>query len=211
MKRIAGKSYGSGSKGFTQAHILGSDPVYLRKDSISCELQGEIETTSAYLGSLKAKYNDLQSTEVNLANQKEYSVRIINNCQDLLMNLGSMIFSSQYATYEDSTRTLLLTLEDRLTFLDKELEATEFIKWGADSLHSEWGLVTTRVRKLERVLVTWINNVNIIPVNMMPQYELMLDFLNLLSKWTYYESRYYCKIKILKEETWVSTYDNTVK
>ncbi len=95
----------------------------------------------------------------------------------------------------------------RLDYIDNKLEPTEFIKYGADELSSYWGLLTTQVRVLETHWVRWMNEASIIDSKRL-QYELQEELINLISKWSYSECRYHCKVKGLLVNTWESRHES---
>ena len=195
-KRITAKVVGKGSKGWTQAHNGEDDqPITLRKDHITCVIQSQVDLTNAWLGNVK-RYYDKQ--------QNEY--KLLDSLQDCMFNIGSMIFTPKYATYEVNTNEVIDSLLTRLEYIDKQLLSTEFIKYGADELSSQWALLTTQVRILETHWVRWINETAIVD-SKKPQYELQEDLINLISKWSYSECRYWCKLKGLLVKTWESKHE----
>jgi hypothetical protein len=123
-----------------------------------------------------------------------------------MMNIGAMIFTPKYATYEVNTKDVINSILVRLEYIDNQLEATEFIKYGADEISSFWGLLTTQVRMLETQWVKWMNEASIVD-SKRAQYELQEELINLISKWSYSECRYYCKMKGLLINTWESKHN----
>jgi cob(I)alamin adenosyltransferase len=197
-KRVTSKVVGVGSKGFTHAHNgEDNEPITLRKDHITCVVQAQVDLTNAWLGSVKRFYN------YNI-NNIEY--KLLDSLQDCMMNIGAMIFTPKYATYEVNTRDVINNLLTRLEYIDNQLQPTEFIKYGADEISSYWGLLTTQVRVLETQWVKWMNEASIVDSKRL-QYELQEELINLISKWSYSECRYYCKIKGLLVNTWESKHE----
>ena len=195
-KRVTSKVVGVGSKGFTHAHNgEDNEPITLRKDHITCVVQAQVDLTNAWLGSVKRFYN---------VQQNEY--KLLDSLQDCMMNIGAMIFTPKYATYEVNTKDVINSILVRLEYIDSELEATEFIKYGADEISSYWGLLTTQVRLLETQWVKWMNEASIVD-SKRAQYELQEELINLISKWSYSECRYYCKMKGLLISTWESKHN----
>jgi cob(I)alamin adenosyltransferase len=196
-KRITSKVVGSGSKGFTHAHNgADNEPITHRKGHITCVTQAQVDITSAWLGMVKRFYK---------VEQLEYM--LIDSLQDCMMNIGAMIFTSKYATYEVNTNTVIDSLLVRLEFINATLETTEFIKYGADEVSAYWGLLTTQIRLLETQWVKWIDESSIVD-SKKPQYELQVELINLMSKWSYSEYRYYCKTNNLFVSTWQSNFDD---
>jgi cob(I)alamin adenosyltransferase len=195
-KRVTSKVVGIGSKGFTHAHNgEDNEPITLRKDHITCIVQAQVDLTNAWLGNVKRFYK---------ADDFEYF--LLDTLQDCMMNIGAMIFTPKYACYEVNTENVINTLLERLTVINNNLLPTEFIKYGADEISSFWGLLTTQVRLLETQWVKWMNEASIVD-SKRDQYELQEELINLISKWSYSECRYYCKMKGLLVNTWESKHD----
>lgn len=195
-KRVTSKTVGLGSKGWTHAHNgEDNEPITLRKGHMTCVTQAQVDLTNAWLGSVKRFYK---------TDDIEYE--LLDSLQDCMMNIGSMIFTPKYATYEVNTKEVVANLLTRLEFIDNRLQPTEFIKYGADELSSYWGLLTTQVRLLETQWVKWIDDASIVD-SKKPQYELQEDLINLISKWSYSECRYYCKMNNLLVNTWESNHE----
>ena len=183
-------------KGWTHAHNgEDNEPITHRKDHITCVTQAQVDLTNAWLGNVKRFYNP---------QQHEY--KLLDSLQDCMMNIGAMIFTPRYACYEVNTEQIISKLLERIEFINSKLEPTEFIKYGADELSAQWGLLTTQVRLLETQWVRWINEASIVD-SKRPQYELQEELINLISKWSYTECRHYCKIKGLLVNTWESKHD----
>ena len=206
-KRVTSKVVGVGSKGFTHAHNgEDNEPITLRKDHITCVVQAQVDLTNAWLGAVKRFYNvDTNTQEFNNIESLQYQIEytLLDSLQDCMMNIGAMIFTPKYATYEVNTKDVINNLLARLEYIDSKLEATEFIKYGADEISSYWGLLTTQVRVLETQWVKWMNEASIVDSKRL-QYELQEELINLISKWSYSECRYYCKMTGLLVSTWES-------
>ncbi|MCA6430227.1 MAG: ATP:cob(I)alamin adenosyltransferase [Cytophagales bacterium] len=187
-QRITAKTFGTGAQGFTVAHrtVEGKD-VLVRKDDISCEAYGLIDSVNAWLGRVK-NYNQ--------------SVRLCCELQQAMLNLGSMIFSTLYATYEDNTALTIKHLERRLQEIDPLLNPTEFILYGVDTVHADWCILNTEIRKAESKFVGWVYSQRL-SVEDMQKYAQQIDLLNTASKWAYSEARYYAMTTQQKEETWL--------
>lgn len=195
-KRVTSKTVGLGSKGFTHAHNgEDNEPITLRKDHITCVVQAQVDLTNAWLGNVKRFYKK---------GDEEYF--LLNILQDCMMNIGAMIFTPKYACYDVNTEFVINTLLERLTVINSVLEPTEFIKYGADELSAHWGLLTTQVRLLETQWVKWMNEASIVD-SKRAQYELQEELINLISKWSYSECRYYCKVNNLLVNTWESKHE----
>lgn len=159
----------------------------VRKDDISCEAYGLIDSVNAWLGRVK-NYNQ--------------SVRLCCELQQAMLNLGSMIFSTLYATYEDNTALTIKHLERRLQEIDPLLNPTEFILYGVDTVHADWCILNTEIRKAESKFVGWVYSQRL-SVEDMQKYAQQIDLLNTASKWAYSEARYYAMTTQQKEETWL--------
>lgn len=188
-QRITAKTFGTGAQGFTVAHrtVEGKD-VLVRKDDISCEAYGLIDSVNAWLGRVK-NYNQ--------------SSLLCSELQNAMLNIGAMIFSTLYATYEDNTAKTIRHLERRLAEIDPQLEATEFVLYGVDPTHADWCLLNTEIRKAESKFVGWVYSQRL-SVEDMQKYAQQIDLLNTASKWAFSEARYYAHITQQQQETWVS-------
>lgn len=195
-KRITGKKYGAGKLGMTMAHMTDTnEPVMVRKDHISCQVYGKLESLGAFIGDLKAHLN---------STNKETEILVL--IQNALMNIGSMIFKQSHATYETTFNNLIQILNDRLSYITIHLTSTDFILWGADIIHAKWGIVTTQIRETESKFIKWINEYPI-SQSKLDSYTQVIGLLNLLSKWSYYESRYHLELIKVKPEEWKPTID----
>ena len=188
-QRITAKTFGTGAQGFTVAHrtVEGKD-VLVRKDDISCEAYGLIDSVNAWLGRVK-NYNQ--------------SSLLCSELQNAMLNIGAMIFSTLYATYEDNTAKTIRHLERRLAEIDPQLEATEFVLYGVDPTHADWCLLNTEIRKAESKFVGWVYSQRL-SVEDMQKYAQQIDLLNTASKWAFSEARYYAFTTQQQQETWVS-------
>lgn len=189
MARITPKKFGTGSLGYTTVRRTetGKD-ILKRKDDISCEAYGLLDSVNAWLGRVK-NYNQ--------------SSLLCCELQNAMLNIGSMIFSSLYANYEVNTAKLIKTIEKRLGEVDPLLESTEFILYGVDSIHADWGILNTEIRKAESKFVGWVYSQDI-SIEDMQKYAQQIDLLNLMSKWAYSEARYYAYTTQQQQETWVA-------
>jgi cob(I)alamin adenosyltransferase len=194
-KRVSGKSGGSGDVGYTQAHLTHkgngqTETVSLRKDHISCRVYGEIDSLNAALGKVKAHYGS-----------KDGVYKTIEYTQDCIFNIGHMIFDTGHPPYEVNLSYLLGRYEKLIKQIEEQLGATEFIRYGADTIHADWGVLTTQIRRAESYFVEWVN---IFPLGdaMVKEYELCLKLLNRMSKWTFAESRYYCHLNKITPRVW---------
>lgn len=188
-QRITAKTFGTGAQGFTVAHrtVEGKD-VLVRKDDISCEAYGLIDSVNAWLGRVK-NYNQ--------------SSLLCSELQNAMLNIGAMIFSTLYATYEDNTAKTIRHLERRLAEIDPQLEATEFVLYGVDPTHADWCLLNTEIRKAESKFVGWVYSQRL-SVEDMQKYAQQIDLLNTASKWAFSEARYYAFTTQQQQEVWVS-------
>ncbi len=188
-QRITAKTFGTGAQGFTVAHrtVEGKD-VLVRKDDISCEAYGLIDSVNAWLGRVK-NYNQ--------------SVALCSELQNAMLNIGAMIFSTLYANYEDNTAKTIRHLERRLQEIDPVLSPTEFVLYGVDPIHADWCLLNTEIRKAESKFVGWVYSQRL-SVEDMQKYAQQIDLLNTASKWAFSEARYYAQITQQKQEVWVS-------
>lgn len=192
--RITARTFGTGSQGYTVAHrtIEGKD-VLVRKDDISCEAYGLIDSVNAWLGRVK-NYNQ--------------SSLLCCELQNAMLNIGAMIFSTLYANYEDNTAKIIKHLERRLAEIDPLLEATEFVLYGVDHIHADWCLVNTEIRKAESKFVGWVYSQRL-SLEDMQKYAQQIDLLNTASKWAFSEARYYALLTEQQQQTWVSEHGTT--
>ena len=188
-QRITAKTFGTGAQGFTVAHrtVEGKD-VLVRKDDISCEAYGLIDSVNAWLGRVK-NYNQ--------------SVGLCSELQNAMLNIGAMIFSTLYANYGDNTARTIRHLERRLQEIDPLLEATEFVLYGVDLIHADWCLLNTEILKAESKFLGWVYSQRL-SVEDMQKYAQQIDLLNTASKWAFSEARYYALTTQQKQEVWVS-------
>jgi len=184
--RITAKTFGSGATGWTTAHRTeaGKD-ILVRKDDISCEAFGLFDSVNAWLGRVK-----------NTTDSDLFPV-----LQNSMLNLGAMVFSTMYATYEDNTAKTIRLLERRLQEIDPLLPPTEFVLYGVDLIHADWCILNTEIRKAESKFVGWVYAQKL-SVEDMQKYSQQIDLLNTMSKWAFSESRYYCHLLNIKLETW---------
>lgn len=134
------------------------------------------------------------------------TAKLIKEGQKFKLNLGSSIFESKYATYSLDIDAFLEDLDDRIEFCQANTSSTEFILYGRGyPLTNKIEILTTHLRELETIFVEWVN-VHPIPANKQQEYDAFLTLLNILSKWTYNESRYlvtiYHKQTGLTQDTW---------
>jgi cob(I)alamin adenosyltransferase len=191
--RITAKTFGTGSLGYTTARRTeAGDDVLKRKDDISCEAYGLVDSVNAWLGRIK-NYNQ--------------SVELCVELQNAMLNIGSMIFSSLYANYETNTARIIRNIEKRLAEIDPLLNPTEFVLYGVDTIHADWGILNTEIRKAESKFVGWVYSQDI-SIKDMQKYAQQIDLLNLMSKWAYSEARYYAHTTQQQQETWVSEHGN---
>jgi cob(I)alamin adenosyltransferase len=190
--RLTAKTFGRGSLGYTQAHQNNGKPVFVRKDHISCTTYAHIDLVNAAIGKVKSTL-----TETSKA------WKTLDKLQDAMFNIGSMIFDTKYATYEVNLKNLISRMESRTSAVNTTLEATEFVKYGLDPIHADWGTLTTQTRLAETVFVSWVHT-STLDEETLTQYQYVLDLLNTMSKWTFAESRAYAASKQLKEKTWES-------
>ena len=192
--RITARTFGTGSQGYTVAHrtIEGKD-ILVRKDDISCEAYGLIDSVNAWLGRVK--------------NYNQSSV-LCCELQNAMINIGAMIFSTLYATYADNTSKTIKRLEKRLTEIDPLLEATEFILYGVDHVHADWLILNTEIRKAESKFVGWVYSQRL-SLEDMQKYGQQIDLLNTMSKWAFSEARYYALLTEQQQQTWVSEHETT--
>ena len=192
--RITARTFGTGSQGYTLAHrtIEGKD-ILVRKDDISCEAYGLIDSVNAWLGRVK-NYNQ--------------SSLLCCELQNAMINIGAMIFSTLYATYADNTSKTIKRLEKRLTEIDPLLEATEFILYGVDHIHADWLILNTEIRKAESKFVGWVYSQRL-SLEDMQKYGQQIDLLNTMSKWAFSEARYYALLTEQQQQTWISEHGST--
>lgn len=192
MARITPKNFGTGSLGYTVARRTetGKD-ILKRKDDISCEAYGLIDSVNAWLGRVK---------------NYQQSFILCCDLQNAMLNIGSMIFSSLYANYEVNTAKLIKNIEKRLAEIDPLLEATEFILYGADLTHADWCILNTEIRKAESKFVGWVYSQDI-SIEDMQKYSQQIDLLNLMSKWAFSEGRYYVLTTQQATQTWEPQHD----
>ena len=192
--RITARTFGTGSQGYTVAHrtIEGKD-VLVRKDDISCEAYGLIDSVNAWLGRVK---------------NYDQSSLLCCELQNAMLNIGAMIFSTLYANYGDNTAKTIKHLEKRLAEIDPLLEATEFVLYGVDYTHADWCLLNTEIRKAESKFVGWVYSQRL-SLEDMQKYSQQIDLLNTMSKWAFSEARYYALLTEQQQQTWVSEHETT--
>ena len=192
--RITARTFGTGSQGYTVAHrtIEGKD-ILVRKDDISCEAYGLIDSVNAWLGRVK---------------NYDQSSLLCCELQNAMLNIGAMIFSTLYANYGDNTAKTIKHLEKRLAEIDPLLEATEFVLYGVDYTHADWCLLNTEIRKAESKFVGWVYSQRL-SLEDMQKYSQQIDLLNTMSKWAFSEARYYALLTEQQQQTWVSEHETT--
>lgn len=195
-KRLNPKAItGTGNLGFTYAHMTGSnEPVFLSKAHLSCTLQANIDNVQAWLGYVKVVITEIKTKEV------------LERVQDNMMNLASMIFTTSSANYSTEVSKLIRRLKSRIKTISEDLNPSEFQKYGVDEVHARWCLLTTNIRLLETVYVKWLQDFPI-PKNKLEEYKLMGVLINLLSKWSSIEARYYCFLNKKEISVWECNYE----